>query len=83
METEIEKFIEESVEKRIKEPQKFYNPDRLKPSKNLRIKSIELTEEYTRIDFHYQSSKIYDNGGWIQIDKGSYIQPVNSSQNMD
>ena len=80
METEIEKFIEESVEKRTKEPQKFYNPERFKPSKNLRVKSIELTEEYTRIDFHYQSSKIYDNGGWIQIDKGSYIQPVNSSQ---
>ena len=44
METEIEKFIEESVEKRLKEPQKFYNPERFKPSKNLRVKSIELTE---------------------------------------
>lgn len=80
METAIEKFIEESIEKKTKEPKKFYNPERLKPSQNLRLKSIELTEEYTRIDFHYQSSYIYDNGGWIQIHEGSYIQPVGSSQ---
>lgn len=80
MEIEIEKFIEESIEKKTKEPKKFYNPEWLKPSQSLRVKSIEATEEYTRIDFHYQSSKIYINGGWIQMDRGAYIQPVNSSQ---
>ena len=80
METEIEKFIEESIEKKTKEPQKFYNPERLSPTKNLRVKSIELSEEFTRIDFHYQSSHKYINGGWIQMDKGAYIQPVNSSR---
>ena len=80
MEINIEKFFEESIERKTKQPQKFYNPDWIKPSQNLRIKSIEATEEYTRIDFHYKSSKIYVNGGWIQMESGVFIQPVNSSQ---
>ena len=81
MKIEIEKFIEESIGKIPKEPQKFYNPERQNPSKALRVTSIEATELFTRIDFHYQSSRMYINGGWIQINGGAYIQPVNTSQN--
>ena len=80
MKIENEKFIEESIGKIPKEPQKFYNPERQNPSKALRVTSIEATELFTRIDFHYQSSRMYINGGWIQIDGVAYIQLVNSSQ---
>ncbi|MFM1829018.1 MAG: hypothetical protein RL624_1259 [Bacteroidota bacterium] len=76
METQIEKFIEESLEKRIEKPLRLYNPDK---SHQHRVQSIEATSEYTRIDFVYRSSMIYINGGWIQMDAGAYIQPVGSA----
>lgn len=43
------------------------------------IKSIELTDAYTRIDFWYKAPDYYVNGGWIQIDPLSYIRPSGSN----
>jgi hypothetical protein len=43
------------------------------------MKSIEFSEEYTRIDFIYRSPKAYQNGGWIQMDRNAYIQPMGST----
>ncbi len=80
METEIKRIMEILLEQKTKDPITRYNPEQLQPGQSLRVKSIECTEEYTRIDFHYKSSQHYVNGGWIQMDKGAYIQPVNSSQ---
>ena len=45
----------------------------------LSIKSIELTDAYTRIDFWYKAPDYYVNGGWIQIDPLSYIRPSGSN----
>lgn len=53
---------------------KLYNPAALDHRKHHRIKSIELNERYTRIDFLYRSSELYINGGWIQIDKDTIIR---------
>lgn len=75
MEIQIEKFIEESSEQRIASPVRLYNPFK---SKQLRVQSIESTSEYTRIDFMYSASMIYINGGWIEIDANTYIEPVGS-----
>ncbi len=75
MEIQIEKFIEESLEQRIATPVRLYNP--LK-SKQLRVQSIEATSAYTRIDFMYSASTIYINGGWLEIDANTYIEPVGS-----
>lgn len=80
METDIKRIIEILRDKRSKDVAKRYNPEQLRPGQSLSVKSIESTEEYTRIDFHYKSSQHYVNGGWIQMDKGAYIQPVISSQ---
>ncbi|MBU3660437.1 MAG: hypothetical protein FGM14_11230 [Flavobacteriales bacterium] len=33
----------------------------------------------TQIDFIYRSSPIYINGGWVQIDRNTYISPVGST----
>jgi len=41
---------------------------------NLSLLSIHLDDEYTRIDFLYQASNYYINGGWVQIDKDSFIR---------
>jgi hypothetical protein len=80
METQIKRIMEILLDKETENPKTRYNPDRLQPNQCLKVQSIECTEEYTRIDFHYRSSEHYHNGGWIQMDKGAYIQPVNSSQ---
>lgn len=80
METDIKRIMEILLDKKTTDPVKRYNPDQLQPSQVLKVQSIECTEEYTRIDFHYRSPEHYHNGGWIQMDKGAYIQPVNSSQ---
>ncbi len=78
METKFKKYIEKGIQEKIETSTKVYNPEGMDFRNDHRIKSIEATDEYTRIDFIYRSSKIYDNGGWIQMDKGAYIQPVNS-----
>jgi hypothetical protein len=80
MDTKIEKLSETERDVMIDQPEKRYNPDALDHTKELRIMSIEATAEYTRIDFIYRSSMIYDNGGWIQMEGDSYIQPKGSTQ---
>lgn len=80
MEIQIEKLVETDRNIEIEIPLKVYNPDGMDHRQSLRIKSIEATDEYTRIDFIYRSSEEYENGGWIQIDKDSYIQPKGSSR---
>ena len=79
MEILIKKHRELSITEKLNKPIRLYNPGSFDFRSNHRIKSIEPTEEYTRIDFIYRSSMIYINGGWIQMDKEAYIQPVNSS----
>jgi hypothetical protein len=80
METDIKRIIEILRDKKAKDFTKRYNPQQLQPGQVLKVKSVECAEEYTRIDFHYRSPQHYVNGGWIQMDRGAYIQPVNSSQ---
>ncbi len=73
MEVKIEKMTEVFRETETKEALTLYNPEALHHTLSHRMKSIERTDEYTRIDFIYRSSNIYVNGGWIQIDENSYI----------
>ena len=78
METLIEKKTKKKIEKKTKKTIRLYNPGALDFNERHRIKAIETTEEYTRIDFIYKSSKIYENGGWIQMDSGCFIRPIGS-----
>ncbi len=79
METRIKRLIEMDRNLKIDSPVRLYNPEGMDYKINLRVKSIEATSEYTRIDFIYKSSIIYENGGWIEMDADSYIQPIGSS----
>lgn len=79
MEVKIEKQIEVVRETKTSTKIKLYNPEALDHSLAHRMKSVEITDEYTRIDFIYRSSKVYINGGWIQIDCDTYISPTGSS----
>jgi hypothetical protein len=76
MEIFIKKHIEPVIRERINNPIRLYNPESFDHTKNHRIKCIEATEEYTRIDFIIRSSMIYINGGWIQMDRNAYIEDV-------
>ena len=79
MHTKVKKWIETDRKLKVKSPFKWYNPEGMDYRKSLRIKCIEATDDHTRIDFIYKSSMIYDNGGWIQMERNAYIQPVESS----
>jgi hypothetical protein len=79
METKIEKQSEKSIQEKQMKLARLFNPGCMDYKNDHRIKSIESTEEYTRIDFIYRSSMIYIDGGWIDMDAGAYIQPVNSN----
>jgi hypothetical protein len=58
----------------------IYNPMILhKTSKNVQVMRIELDEKYTRIDFAYQASSKYINGGWVQLHSTCYIRPINTN----
>ena len=79
MEVKIEKMTEVFRETETKEAITLYNPESLDHTLSHRMKSIERTDEYTRIDFIYRSSELYENGGWIQMEGNAYISPVGSS----
>ena len=79
MEVKIEKENEVVREAETTKKQKLYNPGALDFSLKHRLKSIELSDDYTRIDFIYRAPTYYANGGWIQMDSGAYISPVGSN----
>jgi hypothetical protein len=80
MEIEIAKINEVELQEKEVTTIKLYNPEGMDFTKTLRIKCLEATDEFTRIDFVYRSSMIWDNGGWIQMEQDAYIQPKGSSQ---
>lgn len=67
--------VETLTEKKIQLPKRLFNPAALDHRVQLRIESIECTEEYTRIDFLYSIPK---EGWWISIEPGTYIQAKGS-----
>ena len=79
MEVVIEKLVEVVRETKVSKTVKLYNPAALDFKSDHRLKSIEFSDEYTRIEFIYRSSMIYMNGGWIQMDPNAFIRPVGSS----
>jgi hypothetical protein len=78
MEIKIEKqneVVRETKTTKIK----LYNPAALDHTLDHRMKSIEISDEYTRIDFIYRAPTYYFNGGWIQMERNAYISPVGST----
>lgn len=79
MEVKIEKQKEVAHESRTATKIKLYNPAALDHTLEHRLKSIEITDEHTRIDFIFRASSKYDNGGWITMERNAYISPVGST----
>ena len=59
---------------------RLFNPSLYDNKANAMIKTIDLNEEYTRIDFKYISSNKYINGGWIQMERNSFIRDTLSKR---
>jgi hypothetical protein len=57
----------------------YLNPESYDPDSEIQVKKIELTENYTRIDFLYTAPDYYVNGGWVNVEKETFIRPVGSN----
>jgi hypothetical protein len=79
MEIKIEKQMEVVRETTSPTTIKLYNPIGLDHNLDHRMKSIEISDEYTRIDFIYRSPNEFHNGGWIQMELNAYISPAGST----
>lgn len=42
---------------------------------NLQLLRISVTETETKVDFGYQATSYYINGGWIKISPNTFIRP--------
>ncbi|MGE0561967.1 MAG: hypothetical protein AB7O47_09135 [Flavobacteriales bacterium] len=62
---------------------RIYNPKiNYKSSADVKILRIEFNDEYTIIDFLYSSSTKYENGGWVQISKYTFIRVVGTKKKL-
>lgn len=48
--------------------------------KNPQLLRVILHEEYTRIDFGYQTDQIYIRGGWVKISPNTYLKDFESER---
>lgn len=49
-------------------------------TKNPQLLRIIMDEEYTRLDFGYQTVKIYKRGGWVKISKDTFLRSTSSNR---
>lgn len=76
MEINIDIPEETKIEIPKKTIRRLFNPGGLDHLKQLRVKSIELSDEFTRIDFLYQ---IPQDGWWVAMEPMCYIQSKDST----
>ncbi len=61
----------------------IYNPISWESKEDsVEILRIVQEEDLTRIDFAHRASRIYDNGGWVRIEPGTFIRPVSTNIEM-
>jgi hypothetical protein len=82
MENNIAEFVAKTFGNNSTTPFRVYNPNLLKPTEQIRIKSIEKAEKYTIVEFQYKASLVNARGGFINIRSGCYIQPVQTTKRM-
>jgi hypothetical protein len=59
------------------------NPDmEFRSNTSMDVMKIELTEEYTKINFIHYADKIYIDGGWVQIQGNTFIRVLGSSDKL-
>ena len=75
------KYIETPYIEKKEKP--VYNPGlEYQDNSAIDVMRIVQEEELTRIDFAYRSSPKYINGGWVQIDKETFIRPITTGMRL-
>ena len=71
---------EDQKQKQKTKTVRLFNPSVYDRNTSAKIQTIDLNEEYTRIDFKYTSSQEYINGGWIKMERNSFIRDTLSKR---
>jgi len=71
---------EDQKQKQKTKTLRLFNPTVYDRNTSAKIQTIDLNEEYTRIDFKYISSQEYINGGWIKMERNSFIRDTLSKR---
>jgi len=71
---------EDQKQKQKTKTLRLFNPTVYDRNTSAKIQTIDLNEEYTRIDFKYTSSQEYINGGWIKMERNSFIRDTLSKR---
>lgn len=56
------------------------NPQYITKTTNIQLLRISITNLETKIDFGYQTTDHYINGGWIKISTETFIRPTGSKK---
>jgi hypothetical protein len=56
------------------------NPEIGSSNENVQLLRIVLSKVETKIDFGYQATDFYDDGGWIKINPLTFIRPSGTSK---
>ena len=68
------------TEKKVKP---VYNPNvEYQDNSSIDVLRITQEEELTRIDFVHRASPIRINGGWVRMESGTFIRPVNTGMKL-
>lgn len=60
-----------------------YNPKyRFNKNKRITILRVVIDDEFTRVDLLYWTLKNNNMGKWIQIERDTYIKPLNSEEKL-
>ena len=58
------------------------NPAHSRVNDNLQLLRITVTNLETKIDFGYQATSYYTNGGWIKISSKTFIRPKGTNKKL-
>ena len=56
------------------------NPEHSTANDNLQLLRITVTNLETKVDFGYQATSYYNNGGWIKISPKTFIRPKGTNK---
>jgi hypothetical protein len=58
------------------------NPEHISKKDNLQLLRITVTHLETKVDFGYQATSYYTNGGWIKISPKTFIRPKGTNKKL-
>jgi len=60
----------------------LYNLPEYKSNASPKLLRITTTPSYTKVDFGYQATSYYISGGWVRIEKNTFIRIVKTGEKL-